>query len=183
MRRLTLRDILAVYARVGLTTFGGGDPTVIALRQELLEQRYALNEDEFGSSYTLARITPGTNMLAFCAGSGWQMAGRWGAVVAVVAISVPAAVLSVILTIGLEVTGRNPVAAAAISAMLAAAVGLMLAGAWWMIRPQWRLANAPRVFIFVAGAFALAWWANWAPLAVLAVAAVAGWLWPERAAE
>ena len=70
MRRLTLRDILALYARVGLTTFGGGDPTVIALRQELVEQRHALNEDEFGSSYTLARITPGTNMLASYLASG-----------------------------------------------------------------------------------------------------------------
>ena len=77
MVRPRLSDIALLFLRIANTTFGGGDPTMAALQREY-DRRNWIDADQFSVAFGLARITPGTNMVAFCAATGWYLRGMAG---------------------------------------------------------------------------------------------------------
>src|SRR5262245_51874930 len=119
-----------LFLRAGTFTFGGGSPTMAALYADLVTVRGWITAEQYGLVYALARLTPGTNLLAFGAGAAWFIAGWTGAALAVFGMSAPAAVCAVLLTAGYELWKHNAVAMSAIGGVLAASVGLMGASAW-----------------------------------------------------
>ena len=118
-------------------------------------------------------------MLAFCAGAAWHLAGWPGAILAVAAVTVPAAVAIVLLTAGFESLRGNSIAMAAVGGTLAAAVGMMLTGAWQLLRPhlargkwlraRWSLPAVPS-----------RWCSSSAPCRSVLAAAAAGFFWQGR---
>jgi len=170
--RLTL-----VYARVSSLTFGGGDPTMAALQNELVSRRGWLSPEKYVVVYALARVTPGTNILAFCAGSAWQLKGWPAAILAVLAASLPAALTVVLLTVGYQAFHNNARAMAAIAGTLAAAVGMMALSAWQLVRPHLRRRRAWRAVVLVGASLALAYGLRWSPILILSLAALAGFFW------
>jgi chromate transporter len=177
MNRPRLSQIALIYLRIGNLTFGGGDPTIAALQRELVERKQWLTPEQFGLSFSLARVTPGTNLLAFCAGAAWFLLGWMGAVVAVVAATVPAAILAVWLTRIFESSKSNPLASAAISGSLAAAVGMMIAAAWLLARPRFRPGRRLRAAVLVGTPAILLLFFHFPPVAALGLAALVGLLW------
>jgi chromate transporter len=127
--------------------------------------------------FALARITPGTNLLAFCAGISWQLLGWPGAVAAVLAMTVPAAIVVVLLTHSYQLLTSNGVAMAALGGVLAAAVGMMPAAAWQLARPYLQSARWPHALAIVGGAIALSAGLSVSPVQVLGLAALTGVLW------
>ena len=182
MKSFSLPRMTAVFVRVGNLTFGGGDPTMAALYSELVAARRWLAPETYGLIYALARITPGTNMLAFCAGAAWEMAGWAGALLAVLAAALPSALCVVLLTLGYQAWKQNAVAMAAIAGTLAAAVGLMATSAWQLLAPSLATRNWRRAVRALAVAGAAVWLPlrfGVTPVAGLGLAAVAGFLWRE----
>jgi chromate transporter len=179
MSRLPLSTLTGIFLRIGNTTFGGGDPTITALQRELVERRKAITPEQYGAVYALARVTPGTNMLAFCAGAGWALHGWMGAIFGVGAVTVPSAVIALVLLNVFEILMRNPVAASAIEAMIASAVGLMFAGAWLLVRPYVTRSNLLRTSVLLVAVFLLTWKPVLSPLQALGAAALAGFVWRE----
>jgi len=116
--------------RLASVTFGGGNPTMAAMHREMVAGRKWLTGEQYSICYALARITPGTNMLAFCAGTAWELLGWPGAIAGVLAASVPAALVVMLLTEGYDALRANPLAMAAVAGTLAAAVGMMATAAW-----------------------------------------------------
>src|SRR5579871_2623051 len=102
-----LASLTWLYLKVGNTTFGGGYPTIAIFQRELVERERWLTEQDYALAFSLARITPGTTLLAFCAATGYKILGLSGAVAAVFAESLPSAVLAVLLTDGYESWGSN----------------------------------------------------------------------------
>jgi len=182
MPGLSLRRLFWIYLRVGNTTFGGGDPTMAALHSELVARCGWLAREKYGMIYALARATPGTNMLAFCAGTAWVLLGWRAAIVAVLAVTVPSAVMVLLLTQGYESLKSNVLAMAAIHGILAAAVGMMAAGAYQLVRPHLHARRWLRAAAVVGGSVALSLGFQFTPIQVLALAAVLGVVWrmPEK---
>ncbi len=176
---MRLRTLAAVFLRIGNTTFGGGDPTVAALGRELVERRGALDPEQYGIVYGLARITPGTNMLAFCAGAGWMLRGWAGAVIAVTTVAVPPAIVALMLLWLFEAGMANPIATAALNAVIAAAVGLVLAASALLVLPLMRRTGYLRSALLATLSFLLVWKQALSPVEVLALAGLAGFLWRE----
>ncbi len=176
----TLAELAKAFIRYGNLTFGGGSATIATLHGEIVERRRWLDEHPFQFSYALSRLTPGTNLLAFDAAIGWLLRGWRGAFVALIAGSVPAAVIATGLTAVFEHWSRNQVVQVGLRGALAAAVAVMLITGVTLIRPHWKSASILKMFIFVGGAFLLAQVFALAPLRVLLVAAVTGYFWPER---
>ncbi|MCE5310392.1 MAG: chromate transporter [Acidobacteriales bacterium] len=176
-KRVGLAKVSALYLRICNLTFGGGDPTMAALQRELLERRGWITREQYGLIYSLARITPGTNMLAFCAGAAWQVAGWWGAILAVLASTLPSAALVVWLTYEYGVMQHYPLAMGAIDGIIASAVGMMAAGAWQLIRPHVKRGMTLRTLVLVAASTALAMFAGRTPIEILALAALVGAFW------
>ncbi|HLJ16853.1 MAG TPA: chromate transporter [Bryobacteraceae bacterium] len=177
MREATLGRLASIFLRIGNLTFGGGEPTIAALQRELVTKREWLTPEQYALAYSLARITPGTNILAFCAGIAWAILGWRGALACVVAATVPSAILVVLLTRVLGAWANDPFASTILSAILAAAVGLMLASAWLLVRPQLKRAAWPRAVALVAVSFLASWKLGLSPIVVLGLGALIGFLW------
>jgi len=172
----TLRQLAAVFLRVGNTTFGGGDPTIAVLQREF-DRRGWITPEQFVLAYGLARVTPGTNVVAFCAGTAWMMLGVAGAIAAVLAVTVPSAILVIWLTRICELSGANPWARAAITGTVAAAVGTMLAAALFLTRLQLSRTNWLSTIVIVVAAFVLAQAVGLSPIQILGLAAITGLIW------
>ena len=180
MKSISLARLTGIFLRIGNLTFGGGDPATAALYSELVVARGWLSREKYGLAFALARVTPGTNMLAFCAGSAWELAGWRGAALAVLAASLPAAVSVALLSAAYDALKRNGLAVSAISGLLAASVGLMLTGAWLLLQPEaatrkWR--RIARAAVLAGGALLLAHRFRMAPVQVLGLAALVGYFW------
>ncbi len=148
-------------------------------QRELVSRKGWISADQYGLSYGLARITPGTNLLAFCAAAGWFIRRLPGALIVVAAVTVPSAVLAVILTHSYQQLRAHPAAMGAFNGMVAAAVGMMAAAAWLLIRSQAAGSSWLRPVMLVAGALILSLGFSVSPIPVLALAAIAGFVWPE----
>lgn len=175
----SMKGIGKIYTKLGNTTFGGGDPTIAAIQREIGEQRGWLTREQFAVAYSLARLSPGTNVLAFCAATAYMLKGWSAAFLAVMGASIPAAMIVVWLTMGLESAGRNAVAAAAAGAVLAAILGMMLASSWSMMKPSLTRRLWPRVVVITGGTVLLREWLGLSPLQVMMGAAVLAAIWPE----
>jgi len=81
----------------GNTTFGGGYITMIVLGRELVDRLKWLARKDFELAFALARVTPGTTIIAFCAAVGMMLRGWAGAFSAVIAVTGPSAALAVLL--------------------------------------------------------------------------------------
>jgi hypothetical protein len=70
MTRPSLGRLTRAFVRIGNTTFGGGDTTMAALQREFIDRRGWITQEDYAVAFSLARITPGTNVVAFCAAVG-----------------------------------------------------------------------------------------------------------------
>jgi len=178
MARPRLTALTRLFARVGVTVFGGGDPTIAILQREFYRRDW-LSPEKFAIAFGLARLTPGTNVLAFCAATGWYILGIGGALAAVLAITIPASVLVVWLTRAYDLTLHNRLAQSVANALLAAAVGTMIGAALMLVRTQCKPGRWLRPVAISTGAFLLAFVVRLTPLQVIGMAALVGFFWVE----
>src|SRR5579864_415989 len=120
MSKPRLMETARLFFRVGSTAFGGGDPTIAILQREFYRRDW-LSPEKFAIAFGLARLTPGTNVLAFCAAAAWYILGLAGALAAVLAITIPASILVVWLTRAYDLTTHYRLAQSVANALLAAA--------------------------------------------------------------
>jgi chromate transporter len=180
MTKLPLARVFWTYFRLGNTTFGGGDPTMAALQRELVDRHGWLKTEDHGLAFGLARVTPGTNVLAYCAATGWMLARLPGAFLAVAAVCAPAAVLAVWFVAAYETWVSIAAVNAAVSGIVAAAAGMMTAAGVSIIRSRatgpWRWPG----LLLVAAAVTLTRTGTLSPFLVLVAAGIAGFLIGER---
>jgi chromate transporter len=173
-----LSAVIRLFSRVGVTVFGGGDPTIAILQREFYRREW-LSPEKFAIAFGLARLTPGTNVLAFCAATGWYILGLLGALAAVLAITIPAAVLVVWLTRAYDLTTRYPLAQSIANALVAAAVGTMVGAALLLVRTQCKPGRWLKPIAISTGAFVLAYVIKLSPLQVIGAAVIVGFFWVE----
>jgi chromate transporter len=179
--RPTLARLAAVFLRIGNTTFGGGDPTMAALQRDLVDRKGWLTQEDFALAYSLARITPGTNVVAFCVAVGARILGFAGAIAGALGECLPSAVLAVFIAWSYESLRANAYAMAMIAGTIAAVTGMMWASVWLLIRPQIRsLRTVIRAVLIFGAAFVAAWKFGVTPIPVIGAAALAGFLWKEE---
>ena len=179
MQGPTLAQIGRVFLRYGNWTFGGGSATVAVLQTELLDRKRLVDRETFALSFGLARLTPGTNLLAFGAGIGWLLRGIKGALVALLAGSIPCSLIALVVTALYESWSHNSFVVVGLRGALASAVGVMIATGWTLIRPFWKGLPLLRLVVFTGGTVALALYGI-TPIKVLCLAAAVGLAWPER---
>ncbi|HKW99034.1 MAG TPA: chromate transporter [Bryobacteraceae bacterium] len=177
MSPVSLKRVVFLFFRVGNLTFGGGDPTMAALQSELVTSRRWLDEEQYALIYGLARITPGTNLLAFSAGAAWKIKGWPGALGAVIAMTVPSAAIVLLLTRGYQTWNANALAMAAIGGTLAAAIGMMATSAWQLLAPQVRRGGWVRVAVIFLASLIASLRFSMPPIEVLGLAALVGLVW------
>ena len=79
----SLPRIADVFVRYANFTLGGGSATTAVIHGEIVDRRHWVSEEQFALSFALGRLTPGTNLLAFCTGIGWLLRRGYGAQAAI----------------------------------------------------------------------------------------------------
>ena len=103
----SVKKLTEIFFRIGNTTFGGGYVTIGMLGRELVDARRWISAEKFDLAFALARVTPGTNLIAFCAAIGALICGTAGAIAAVVAVTAPSSALAVLILRDSNVSGQQ----------------------------------------------------------------------------
>jgi chromate transporter len=179
-RNVSLTELSSIFGRFGNITFGGGSATIAVLYREIVSKRSWISEEIFAFCFALSRVTPGTNLLAFETGVGWIVRGWLGAIISLVAGSLPCSAMAVLVTFGYESFSQNVLVARAIRGALAATVGLLLVTSIQLLRPH----LIKRQFVVPVALALLSLLAVWKfsmpPVLVLGIAAVVGYFLPVR---
>lgn len=178
--RASLPQVATIFAQFGNMTFGGGSATIAVIHREIVSKRRWISEEIFALCYALSRVTPGTNLLAFETGVGWIVSGWTGAIIALVAGSVPCSTLAVLVTFAYESFSRNALVGRAITGALAATVGLVLVTAIQLLRPHLSKTRFVFPILIALLSFLAVWKLKVPPVLDLGLAALLGFFVPVR---
>ncbi len=128
----SLGAIAAIFAAIGLQSFGGGMSAWI--RREVVIRRGWMDERSFLAGLTLCQIAPGPNGVNLATLVGTVLRGGPGALAALIGMVGPPAVLVVALGAALAALHNQPWLDPAMAGLGAAAIGMTLANAIGMTR-------------------------------------------------
>jgi chromate transporter len=163
-------------------TVGGGLASIELMRQSFSRTGW-LRDADHALLVAVSRFTPGTNVLAYCAGVGWMAHRTAGVAVALVASSLPSALLITVASAIVVRLVSNPVVRLVLAAATLLAAGLILSSAWALLRPH--VLGSRRFWAagIVLVALALSLGLGVTPVRILLVAAVWGAVLPPREGE
>jgi chromate transporter len=182
----SVRKLAEIFFRIGNTTLGGGYVTIGMLGRELVDTRRWISAEKFDLAFALSRVTPGTNLLAFCAAIGAIICGLAGAVAAVMALTAPSSALAVLILQGFESWQGNRIAMAAIAGTVAAVAGMMWSTIWTILRPhvggltRAGMTQNLQVVLIAGGGFLASWKFHVTPLPIILTGTLIGFLWKDE---
>lgn len=170
MSQRRLLEVLGVFARLGVTSFGGPIAHLAHFRRELVERRRWLGDEAYAHLVAYCQFIPGPSSSQVGFLIGWQRAGVPGAIAAFLAFTAPSAALLATAAIACASIGH---AGAWIAGMKAAVLGIVAQAVLSMARSL--CPDAPRASIAAAVAIlCMSSPAPWMQVAALVPAALAG---------
>ncbi|KGJ76940.1 chromate transporter [Cryobacterium roopkundense] len=145
----TAWEVFRVFLRLGLTSFGGPIAHLGYFRDELIQRRKWLNDNEYADLVSLSQFLPGPASSQVGFGIGLYRAGAAGAVAAFVAFTLPSAVLLVVFAVGASLFG-GVVGVGILTGLKIVAVAIVAQAVWGMARTL--TPDRPRAAIAVVAA-------------------------------
>ena len=174
----SVRQLAWIITRDVNRTVGGGMAAMELLRRSF-DTRKWVDAPTHALFVAVSRLTPGTNILAYCAAVGWRLR-RWpGTLAALAAASIPASLIVSGLAATLVQLDRYPAIRIALSVGMLVAGALVFSSAWHLLKPYLRTARWPLALLIASLAIGL-YLVGWTPVRVLLVCAVVGALLPVR---
>jgi len=167
-----LLEVLLVFLRLGLTSFGGPVAHLSYFRREFVERRRWLDEHAYASIVALCQFLPGPASSQVGMAIGLMRAGVLGALAAFVAFTAPSAILMTGFALALGRLG-DVANAPWVHGLKLAAVAVVAQAVWSMARSL--TPDVPRaLFAVAAGAAVLLLPFGGTQVAVIALASAAG---------
>ena len=174
----SLRQIGWLVARDVNRTFGGGFAAMELLRRSCMSRGW-IDMPGHALFIAVSRLTPGTNLLAYCMALGWTWRRLGGATVALLAASLPSAAIVSALSATLARFDQRPAIQVLLGIATLAASVLVLSSAWQLLRPH--VTGSRRLWAATTAAIVVVLWVLGAtPVRVLLAVAVWGALTPAR---
>lgn len=124
-----LKDLCLLFLKLGFT-FGAGTGMSAQLQRELVDKYHATTRAEFMAVYGLARVVPSGSMTAIAVAYGYRFAGIPGTVVVLLAMILPAFVLTVLLTIAYTLLVSSPAFGMLNLTLMPAALAVVIVAAY-----------------------------------------------------
>jgi chromate transporter len=173
-------EVLAVFAKLGVTSFGGPIAHLGYFRAELVERRRWVSEKDYGDLVALCQFLPGPASSQVGFALGLARGGLLGALFAFLAFTLPSAILLVAFAFGAAAID-SPLAASVLSGLKVVAVAIVAHAVIGMARTL--TPDLRRILIGVAAAaLALLLPGAWGQIGAIVLGAAAGILFC-RAAE
>ena len=148
---ILLFALSTVFLRMGSVTFGGGFVMVPLIESEVVRTHQWLTHQEFADATALGQLTPGP-VLITATFIGYRVAGTVGALVATIAVFLPAFLMTIAAGSSLRRFRANRQVQAFLRGVTPAVVGLLVAAAWSIGRAgihSWVGVTLAAVAIFV----------------------------------
>ena len=130
-----LWDILISFGRVGIFALGGGNGMIKMISEEAVEVRKWISIDDFSALLGMTFLFPGLTACKLSGMIGYRVAGIAGLVLAALAINIPGIILTSVGFLFLINYTNVPVVKELLLAMNFAAMALIGAVLYDMIRP------------------------------------------------
>ncbi|WP_233804738.1 chromate transporter [Paraburkholderia sp. HP33-1] len=123
-REVTPPGLFLIFARIGLTSFGGGLSGWFM--REFVHDRHWMSEEDFLNGLALSQALPGVNVKNLAIWIGYRLLGWRGAVAGFCGIIFPPAVVIILLGVFFSAIASFPLTHIALAGAAAGAIGLSL---------------------------------------------------------
>ena len=168
----TWLQIVLLFGSLSLLSIGGGNSVLPEMHRQSVNDYHWLTDDQFAGVFAISQAAPGPSILIVTL-IGYKAAGIFGALLATIAVILPAGALVYCVSKFWEHSARSPIRAAIEKGFAPLTVGVVLATAYIMGRStthDWRsyllTVLCAIVFIFT----------KINPLIVVGIAGLAGFL-------
>lgn len=166
-------EVLRVFTKLGLTSFGGPVAHLGYFRQELVVRRKWLDEQNYADLLALCQFLPGPSSSQMGIALGMTRAGLWGGLAAWLGFTLPSA-LALVLFAYATTLFHASAQTGWLHGLLIAAVAVVAQAVWGMASTL--CPDKPRATIaLVAAITILLWPVAIAQLIILALAGLLGW--------
>ena len=166
-------EVLGVFARLGLTSFGGPIAHLGYFRQEIVVRRKWLDEASYADLIALCQFLPGPSSSQTGIALGISRAGLWGGLAAWLGFTLPSAIL---LTLFAYATSflHGATTTGLLNGLLVVAVAVVAQAVWGMATTL--CPDRPRATMAIVSAIAILLW----PIAIVQItiivlAGLIGW--------
>jgi len=90
-------ELIRVFGRIGLMSFGGPAAQIAVMHRELVEERPLLTEDQFLHALSFCMLLPGPEAMQLATYAGWKLRGVPGGLLAGLLFVVPGAIVMLVL--------------------------------------------------------------------------------------
>ena len=138
MSRQPLHSIFWSFLRIGAGAFGGGMAALPVFEAELATRRRWLTPHDVAETYAISQSVPGVIIVNFAVLAGLRLGGKRGALVAALAVALPAYFIILVLAVLFAGRWENRWVAAALSGLRPAVVAVVAGAAIRLGRGQLR---------------------------------------------
>jgi chromate transporter len=171
--KLSALQVLAIFLRLGLTSFGGPIAHLGYFREEFVSRRKCLSEHDYADLVALCQFLPGPASSQVGMGIGVSQAGIRGALAAWCGFTLPSAAALILFAYGI-VTIKDAVSQVAwLHGLKVAAVAVVAQAIWGMAKTL--CPDRPRgTAAILAAAFMLIWPGTWGQIIVILLGGIFG---------
>jgi chromate transporter len=172
VRTSSFKEALAVWAKIGVLSFGGPAGQIALMHRVLVDERRWISEDRFLHALNFCMLLPGPEAMQLATYIGWRLHGTLGGLVAGFLFVLPGAIVVLALSIAYALYGHVPLVEAAFVGIKAAVLVIVIEALFRVAR---RALRRPSHWIIAAAAFiGIFFFAAPFPL-VIAAAALVGY--------
>lgn len=165
-------EVLAAFAKLGVTSFGGPIAHLGYFRSELVERRKWVTEKDYADLVALCQFLPGPASSQVGFALGLARGGALGALAAFAAFTLPSAILLVAFAFGASAFA-GPIAGAVLAGLKVVAVAIVAQAVWGMAKNL--TPDVRRALIAAAAALlALLLPGSWGQIGAIVFGALAG---------
>jgi chromate transporter len=128
-------QLFYAFFKVGMLGYGGGPSSIPLVHKEVVDQYKWMNDDEFSDVLALANTLPGPIATKMAGYIGYQVAGVFGMLNALLASIIPTIILMIVLLTSLSFIKDKPWVIGMTKAVVPV-VGVMLAVLTWQFFQQ-----------------------------------------------
>ena len=168
----TLTQILILFSSLSILSIGGGNTVLPEMHHKAVDGYHWLTDKQFADVFAISQAAPGPSVLIVTI-IGYKAAGFPGAILATIAMMLPAGVLVYLVSRVWERAKDMPLRKAIERGLAPLTVGLILASGWVMSKAadhDWR------AFLLTGVCTAIFSTTKINPLFIVAAAGLIGWL-------
>jgi chromate transporter len=168
-------EVLGIFTRLGLTSFGGPVAHLGYFREEIVIRRKWVDERTYGDLVGLCQFLPGPASSQVGISLGIIRAGLLGGLMAWLGFTLPSAIVLTLFAYSTSVL-RTAIASGVLHGLMVVAVAVVTQAVWGMARTHCPDRSRATIAI-LAAIVTLLLPAGIVQVAIIAVAGLIGWLW------